>query len=346
MFFFINNFYRLNNIFKELFIAEGFSGRNEDNLFDRNATDLNGIFKELITQLKKKVDLNSYDLSLNKIMKSEIPFYIINPVYKFLSDRNLKIFYQLLINPDIINEATFKINSSTRIELEKKIEKLIQDGYKLKSSFDYKTNGHVQFVITIDGEDFLYENEAQYVSELLYSLFTTKTHIYSFEKISLSKKGYYQFMNNVKRVNVARHNIDKKSISNEKLPIVSPIKDYKTKQDINNIFLGQLMTRKFISVYEKNFNDFHVEFRMFSLDKFFEDNKSKEEYEFAKNMRKTIEGFVEKTENYMVNVLQLLDKNYSIKNSEQFKSSFLFNLKNKKDINSCFNKLTQTKANF
>ena len=117
-----------------------------------------------------------------------IPLYIINPVYKFLSHRNLKIFYQLLLNPDIINEDTFEINSSPRIEFEKKIEKLIQSGFKLKPSYEYETNNNTVFIIKNSDGDIDYENEAEYLAELIESLFIENTYIYSVNKINLSEK--------------------------------------------------------------------------------------------------------------------------------------------------------------
>ena len=53
-------------------------------------------------------------------MSTKIPVYIINPVYKFLSHLNLKIFYQLLLNPIVIDEAEFVTSGLKRSNLEKR----------------------------------------------------------------------------------------------------------------------------------------------------------------------------------------------------------------------------------
>ena len=98
-------------------------------------------------------------------------------------------------------------------------------------------------------------------------------------------------------------------------------------QDIlYNLGTNNDLNKKFIRIYEENFNDFHIEFRMFALDKFFEENKDKSNSLFMENIKIELTRFINFTNLFMTDILYKLNKYYPLtkKKLEKFKNDLYY----------------------
>ena len=225
MFYLVNNFRILNLENKNFLESVDFSGRHRDNIYDSGISNVNDFNKLLKTVKGRKINFNNKNLKLNEVMEKDAKLYVINPIFKYLSDRNLKIFCQLLNNNKpgtvYLKQSAFNIESNfSRVKLENKVKELIKHGKIVKDSCMYKTDSKIKFKVNIDGTIWEPDNEAVYVCSLLDELIKKTKYVYKIEPCVIGIDDYKNIIRSAKKLNSERDNILIDKISDKKMPII------------------------------------------------------------------------------------------------------------------------------
>lgn len=324
-FFFYYNIYRLLNIFNtdlNIFF-ENNSLKNHYNLNYRKYTYDYGI----------NINLNNPLINCNDILNSQVYKLYVPPIYIFLNNRNLLIYYQLLLNPKIIKEKDICLTPSfNRKYIENKIKKMVSKGTKLKHYKHYTMDTNDQFLIYINNEEYYYDNECQYLCELIINIQN------DIREIKNRKDNYIKFIEKMK----IRNNHDFPPRNNFNMSFLS--EDYQIQYSKFSLNYNKQFLIDFFKqiIYDNNLedNNINITFKYLYFNKFLKQNSFElPEEQFKYNLKQYLNNYIINIETLMANILRELNLFYPVtpKNLIEFKNRFLYYDSDCHQINESFN---------